>query len=175
MRLTLLFTALVVLLSFALGASADTGFDKLLQLHQTGPLTAPVFVPKERAYLCFGRSAPDTPILMVVEGHASAIVKVQTSSSTLNRLLTGQIVPLAPAQLPLFNGNILGGRSQAANLLESLRRQSLNSVYFALSVHSPTSKNLAAILKVDKDQDLENACRNTETIEYVCIENEAEG
>ena len=175
MQKILFLTAATVLLSYALNGQAETKYDQLLRLHQNGPLAAPVFIPKEREYVCFARTAPDQPIHVVIEGHATSITKITATSAIVNRLLTGQVVPLSPAQLPMFNGSVLGGRSQAANLIESLRRQYLNPSYFALSVHTPSIKNLAAIIKIEESQDLENACRSSENIEYVCIEDTAEG
>lgn len=165
----------MVLLSFVLNAYAETRFDHLLNLHQTGPLAAPARVPKEREYLCFGKNAPDLPLFTLVEGYATSITRFQASGMALNRMLGGLIVPLSQTQLPLFNGNSLGGRSLPANLIDSLRRQNGPGVYIALSVHKPTMKNLMAIFKIEPNQDLGNACSNSESIEYVCIENAAEG
>jgi hypothetical protein len=171
----LLLLAAAVLLSFVLNADAQTPYDRLFQMHQSGPLAVPAKIPENMEYLCYSRGAPESPVFFVVEADAFQVRRMRSNSAALNRLVSGARVLLQPTRLPIFNGSLLGGRSQPLDVLESLKQSSMPSVFFGMSVFTPSRHNLAAILKIDKDQDLENACANTETLEYLCIESRDEG
>lgn len=175
MRIALILLTAAVLLSIVLNADARTRFDQLHQLLQSGPIALPSRLHGNSGYLCYSRSQPDEPIYLVVEANATHIRRLRSNSATLNVLVEGSRIALLPSRLPIFNGVMLGGRSTPQNLAEALRSSgSRPSFFMGLSVHSPSNRHLAAILKVTQEQDLETAYANTETLEYLCIENEPE-
>jgi hypothetical protein len=177
MKTALVLLTAAVLLSLALNADAEglSRYDQIFHLHQQGLITIPAKMTETGEYLCYSRANPNTPIFLVVEARPNQVRRMRASSESLQRLVAGVKVPLAPVQLPIFNGTLLGGHSRSENLLESLLNDRLRpTVFFGMSYHPVTGRQLAAILKVAPDQDLETACANTETLEYVCIENVSE-
>ncbi len=135
MKIALVVLTAAVLLSLAFNADAEglSRYDQIFHLHQQGLITIPAKMTETGEYLCYSRANPNTPIFLVVEARPNQVRRMRASSESLQRLVAGVKVPLAPV-----------------------------------------GRQLAAILKVAPDQDLETACANTETLEYVCIENVSE-
>lgn len=175
MRITILILAAAVLLSLVLDADAATRFEQLQQMHQVGPVVMPAQVSTEADYVCYWRLDPNEPIMLSMQASATQVRRLEADSVILNRLVEGSRAPLIPTRLPIINGPLLGGRSVPLNMLSGIERHGLgHDFFFGLGVHAPSGRRMATILKIRPEEDLASTCRNSETLEYLCIASEPE-
>jgi len=176
MKLILLLLTAAVLASLVFNAEAETRYDELLKMHQNGALTVPARVPTTRDYLCYSRLAPDVAIHMSLEANVKWVRQIESNSAALNALIADRKIPLSPTQLPIFNGPVLGGRGESKSLMRGMLLDiSRPNLFLGLSVHTASQRNLAAILKLGQEDNVESACQYTESLEYLCIENSSDG
>lgn len=162
----------------SLQAQAATRFDELVGLHEAGPVTSQMEIKENGplSFICFSQYAPNRAVTFQFEytntGKAAIpgiATQAASSSIALQAMLANKVIPLQPSHMPAFNGELLAGEPQFADLLKSLDSADSSNTRLAISRHQPSQRLLAIVFKIDMENTGE-ACKLNEQIRYACIE-----
>jgi len=156
---------------------AETRFDTMLDLHQTGkliPLQAKA--QPEISFLCYSRHEPNQPLTLLLSYQDGLVQDFQTQDAFLEAVVGGRLVRVQEGTVDGFIGTVMGGTSvpsqvAAAGLAVPLDLR--HEIFIALSTHEVSARHLLAIMRREQDdKSTPNLCKIRQSVEYVCIQAE---